>query len=100
MGNDPNIGLWGAAAGRSAEVQQLGARLVVCEARAEEVLAGFLHIQLSQWQSPAGQAYRNSVALEAVAMRRALECLREATAAVSGHARALLTSDCSWGGIP
>lgn len=100
MGENPDAGLWGAGARRSVEVQQLAARLLVCEARADEVLAGFWAIQMSQWQSPAGQAYRNRVALEAAALRRTLDCLREAAAAVSGHARAALTSDCPYGGSP
>jgi hypothetical protein len=98
MGSSPDTALWGAAAVRSAEVQQLAARIVVCEDRAAAVLAGFWEVQLSQWQSPAGRAYRDRVGAEAVAMRRALERLAEAAAAVSGHARAALTAGCSFGG--
>jgi hypothetical protein len=98
MGDDFGTGLWGVAAQRSGELQQLAARLVICEARAEEVFAGFWDIQMSQWQSPAGQAYRNQVSLQAVAMRRILDCLQEAAAVVNGHARAVLTSECSSGG--
>lgn len=98
MGEGPDAALWGSGARRSVEVQQLAARLLACEARADEVLAGFWAIQMSQWQSPAGQAYRNRVGLEAVALRRTVEALREAAASVSGHARAVLTSDCTYGG--
>lgn len=98
MGEDPGVGLWGSGAHRSVEVQQLAARLLICEARADEVLAGFWAIQMSRWQSPAGQAYRNRVGLEAVALRRTVEALREAAASVSGHARAVLTSECTHGG--
>jgi hypothetical protein len=68
-----------------------------CSDRTEEVLAGFHEIQLANWESPAGQAYRDSVSLQAVAVRRALDRLREASAAVAAHARAALTADCSPG---
>ena len=97
MGNDPTDGIWGTGLGVSLEVQELGRRVAQCTARAEEVLAGFHEIQLVNWESPAGQAYRDSVGLQAVAVRRALDRLREAAAAVAAHARAAMTADCSPG---
>ncbi|ELT44391.1 hypothetical protein ACJJV6_07310 [Arthrobacter nitrophenolicus] len=98
MGNDPGGSIWGVTAQRSAEVQQLAARLILCEARAEEVLAGFREIQMQEWQSPAGQAYRNTVSLQAAAMRRVLDSLHEAASSVTSHARAVLASECNYGG--
>lgn len=98
MGNDPGGGIWGVAAQRSSEVQQLAARMALCEARTEEVLAALWEIQMAEWQSPAGQAYRHTVSLQAAAIRRAVDRLHEAAAAAACHARAILTSECSYGG--
>lgn len=100
MGNDLADGIWGGGLRASLEVQELAARVSRCTERTEEVLAGFHDIQMLEWQSPAGRAYRDSVSLQAVAVRRALDRLQEASAAVAAHARAALTSDCSYGGRP
>lgn len=94
-GNELMDGIWGGGLDVSLEVQDVGRRVEQCSAAAEEVLAGFHGIQMEEWQSPAGQAYRDSVSLQAVAARRALDRIREASAAVAAHARAALTSDCS-----
>jgi hypothetical protein len=74
---------------RSYEVQQLAARVAGCAGRAEKVLAGFWEIQLLDWQSPAGRAYRDSVALQAAALGRARERLEDAMASVRRHAQAV-----------
>ncbi|UKA71059.1 hypothetical protein [Arthrobacter sp. FW306-06-A] len=95
MGNELMDGIWGSGLGVSLEVQEVGRRVAQCSESAEGVLSGFQDIQLLDWQSPAGQAYRDSVALQAVAVRRALDRVREASAAVAAHARAALTSECS-----
>ncbi|UUL76893.1 hypothetical protein NG819_04065 [Pseudarthrobacter sp. Fe7] len=87
--------IWGGGLGISSEVQEVGRKVALCSDKAEEVLAGFHGIQLLDWESPAGQAYRDSVSLQAVAIRRALDRIREASAAVAAHARAALTADCS-----
>ncbi|MFP5311352.1 MAG: hypothetical protein ACLGH7_02915, partial [Actinomycetes bacterium] len=88
-------GMWGNGLGISAAVQDVGRTVSRCSDQADEVLAGFHEIQLAEWQSPAGQAYRNAVSLQAMAVRRALDRIREASAAVAAHATAALTSDCS-----
>ena len=88
-------GIWGGGLDVSLEVQEVGRKVAQCADNAEGVLAGFHDIQLLDWQSPAGQAYRDSVALQAVAVRRALDRIQEASAAVAAHARAALTSECS-----
>ncbi|HEY1158030.1 MAG TPA: hypothetical protein VGE95_17300 [Arthrobacter sp.] len=88
-------GIWGGGLDVSLEVQEVGRKVAQCSDSAEGVVAGFHDIQLLDWQSPAGQAYRDSVALQAVAVRRALDRIQEASAAVAAHARAALTSECS-----
>jgi hypothetical protein len=77
---------------RSYEVQQLAARVASSAGRVEKVLAGFWEIQLLDWQSPAGRAYRDSVALQAAALGRARERLDAAAAAVSRHGHAVSAS--------
>ena len=94
-GSELMDGLWGSGLGISLAVEEVGRQVSTCSTSAEEALAGFHEIQLTDWQSPAGQAYRDSVSLQAVAARRALDRIREASAAVAAHARAALTSECS-----
>lgn len=94
MGNDPD-GIWGSAQRASGELQELSRRVAQCADRTEEILTGFRDIQLSDWESPAGKAYRDSVSLQAVTVRRALDRLRGASAAVAAHALAARSSDCS-----
>lgn len=81
---------------RVGQVQQLAARITACMVGADDILGNFRDIQLLQWQSPAGQAYRNSVALQAGALNRALEALREAQSAVQRHSRETLTAGCTY----
>ena len=86
-------GIRGGGLDVSLGVQEVGRKVSQSSDRTEEVLAGFHEIQMADWQSPAGQAYRDSVSLQAVAVRRALDRIREASAAVAVHARAALTAD-------
>ncbi|WP_457947126.1 hypothetical protein ACTAQI_15950 [Pseudarthrobacter sp. alpha12b] len=95
MGNDLMDGVWGGGLGISLEVQEVGRKVAQCSDRTAEVLAGFHEIRLVDWESPAGQAYRDSVSLQAVALRRAVDRIQEASAAVAVHARAALTAECS-----
>ncbi|VXA96422.1 Uncharacterized domain protein [Arthrobacter sp. 9AX] len=83
---------------RVAQVQQLAQRVAVCVGRGEEVLDGFRDIQLLQWESPAGRAYRDAVLLQSAALRRALEALIEAKAAVERHSQETLTAGCTYPG--
>lgn len=85
---------------RAAQVEQLAARVASCIDRGEEVLAGFREIQLQEWESPAGRAYRDTVSLQSAALRRALDALVEAKAAVKRHARETFTADCTYSGSP
>jgi hypothetical protein len=83
---------------RATQVDQLASRVAACLVSGEEILAGFRDIQLLQWESPAGRAYRDTVALQAVALRRCLESLAEARVAVERHSRETLVADCSYPG--
>ncbi|WP_104043766.1 hypothetical protein [Arthrobacter sp. ZGTC412] len=80
---------------RASQVEQLAGRVAFCAGRGEEVLDGFRDIQLLEWESPAGRAYRDAVSLQSAALRRALEALTEAKAAVDRHARETFTADCT-----
>lgn len=83
---------------RASQVHQLADRVAACLVSGEEILAGFRDIQLLEWESPAGRAYRNTVALQAAALRRCLESLTEARAAVERHGQETLVADCSYPG--
>jgi hypothetical protein len=85
---------------RVSQVKQLAERVAVCVGRGEEVLAGFRDIQLLQWESPAGRAYRDAVLLQSAALRRALEALTEARAAVERHSQETFTTGCTYPGTP
>jgi uncharacterized protein YukE len=87
MWNVLGDGMPGAADHVAADLMPLAGRLGSCMARVEEVIAGLRAIQLLDWQSPAGQAYRNTVARQEAALRQASECLAEAKAAVARHAQ-------------
>lgn len=100
MGNVLGDGLPGAAEHVAADVLPLVGRLAVCGARIEEVLAGLRDIQLVEWQSPAGHAYRNTVAGQDAALRQALDCLAEARAAVERYAQERITAAAAVSGRP
>ena len=72
---------------RAYEVLQLAGRVARCAERVESVVFSFREIQLLDWQSPAGRAYRNSVALQEVALGRARVRMHDAATAVHRHAR-------------
>lgn len=71
---------------RQSEVANLTARLASCLGRVERVIADFRQIQLLDWQSPAGRAYRNYVAVQEVALGRARVQLEEAVSVVNRYA--------------
>ncbi|MET1088541.1 MAG: hypothetical protein ABWY04_15710 [Arthrobacter sp.] len=83
---------------RAAQVKQLAERVAVCVGRGEEVLGSFRDIQLLHWESPAGRAYRDAVLLQSSALRRALEALTEAKAAVARHSQETFTAGCTYPG--
>ena len=71
---------------RSFELHLLAGRLEACAARLEEVLSRLSRLQLSDWQSPAGRAYRETAGLQVAALRRAGEQMDSAAASVRRHA--------------
>lgn len=89
MSTDVTAADMAACMSRGYEVQVLAARVEACLGRVDTVLAGFRGIQLLEWQSPAGRAYRNSVALQEAALGRARDRLEEAKASVRRHAQAV-----------
>lgn len=76
-----------ACASRSYEVQQLAARVASCAEQAGAVLAGLGRLELQDWQSPAGRAYRTTLSLQAASLRRARDGLQDAAAVVLRHAQ-------------
>jgi len=76
-----------ACASRSYEVQQLAARVASCAEQAGAVLAWLGRLELQDWQSPAGRAYRTTLSLQAASLRRARDGLQDAAAVVLRHAQ-------------
>lgn len=89
MRSDVTAADMAACMSRGSEVQQLAGRVDLCLGRAERVLGDFRQIQLLDWQSPAGRAYRNSIALQEVALGTARVRLEDALASVRRHANAV-----------
>ncbi|MFE4195650.1 hypothetical protein ACFRJ9_07290 [Paenarthrobacter sp. NPDC056912] len=74
-------------ASRSHDLQRLAWRLKVCVDQVDTVLASLRRTQLEDWLSPAGRAYRTTIALHASALMRARESLDGAAALVLRHSR-------------
>ncbi|BCW47381.1 hypothetical protein StoSoilB5_45650 [Arthrobacter sp. StoSoilB5] len=74
-------------ASRSHEVQRLAWRIKSCVDQTDVVLATLRRTQLEEWQSPAGSAYRTTIALHASALMRARESLEDAAASVLRHSQ-------------
>ena len=79
-------------ASRSYEVQLLAGRVEAGITEVEAVHRRLSQLELASWESPAGRAYRVSVGLQAVALRRAMEQLNHAAAAVRHHAQNVAVS--------
>lgn len=76
---------------RGAEIQKLGWRMVVCADQADAVLARLAQLQLEKWESPAGNAYRTTLAMQAASLRRGRDALRESAAVTFRHAQKVAT---------
>ncbi|MEV7663819.1 hypothetical protein [Paenarthrobacter sp. NPDC089316] len=74
-------------ASRSHEVQRLAWRMKSCVDQADAVLASLRKMQLEDWQSPAGRAYRTTIAVHASALVRVRERLDGAAAVVLRHSQ-------------
>ena len=81
-----------ACASRSFEVQQLAARVAACADQADAALSQLARLELQDWQSPAGRAYRASLSLHAASLRRSRNALQDAAAVVFRHARNVILS--------
>jgi hypothetical protein len=76
-----------ACSSRSVEVQLLAAQADTCAGEVDAVLAKLSQLQLADWQSPAGIAYRMNIGLQAAALRRARERIELAAQSIRRHAR-------------
>lgn len=76
-----------ACSSRSFQVQLLAAHADTCAGEVDAVLARLSQLQLADWQSPAGMAYRVSIGLQAAALRRARERMELAAQCIRRHAR-------------
>ena len=74
-------------ASRGHEVQRLAWRIKACVDKVDAVLSALRRAQLEQWQSPAGNSYRTTVAVQASALMRARQSLDDAAAAVLRHSQ-------------
>ena len=86
MGRDLTDAVWGSHEQLDAQLRSLVIRLASCSFRVDQVLGAFQDIQMLDWQSPAGRAYRDAVSLQAVSLRRALDRLEEAQHALARRA--------------
>jgi hypothetical protein len=76
-----------ACGSRSFEVQQLAWRVADFANSLDTSMLRFRRVQMAEWQSPAGQAYRTAISLQAAALGRARERLMEASEAVLRHSQ-------------
>ncbi|WP_258006531.1 hypothetical protein [Arthrobacter sp. AFG20] len=74
-----------ACSSRSFEVQLLAGRMEACAEQVDAVQARLAQLQLMDWQSPAGLAYRSSLRVQAVALCRAREGVLVAALALRRH---------------
>jgi hypothetical protein len=81
-----------ACASRAYEIQQLAARVAACADNTDAVLARLASVELRNWQSPAGRAYRTALSLQAASLRRSRTALQEAVAVVLRHAQSVAQS--------
>ncbi|MFC7847975.1 hypothetical protein ACFUTU_05810 [Arthrobacter sp. NPDC057388] len=74
-----------ACSSRSYEVQLLAGRMEACAEQIDAAQARLLQLQLMDWQSPAGLAYRSSLGKQALALARARDRVLAASLAVRQH---------------
>ena len=74
-----------ACSSRSYEVQLLAGRVEACAEQVEAVQARLRQLQLMDWQSPAGLAYRSNLRARAIALTSARDAVRAASLAVRRH---------------
>lgn len=79
-------------ASRSHEVQRLAWRIKRCVDQTDQVLATLRRTQLESWQSPAGRAYRTTIAVHASAVMRTRESLDTAAGLILRHSQNVAVS--------
>ena len=87
-----------ACSSRSFEVQQLAGRVEACAAQVDAVQARLTQLQLMDWQSPAGLAYRSSLRVQAAALSLARERVLAASLALRRHSERVARSALSAAG--
>ncbi|MBT2597400.1 hypothetical protein [Arthrobacter sp. ISL-72] len=87
-----------ACGSRSFEVQQLAWRVADFAYSVDTSMLRFRRLELAEWQSPAGEAYRTAISLQAAALGRARERLMAASEAVLRHSREVPVSPQRMGG--
>ena len=75
-----------ACSSRSFEVQLLAGRVEACAEQIEAVQARLSQLQLMEWRSPAGLAYRSRLRVQAVALGGAREKVLAAALVLRRHA--------------
>lgn len=87
-----------ACSSRSFEVQLLAGKVETCAEQLDAVRARLSQLQLMRWQSPAGQAYRSSLRVQAIALSGAREEVLAAALALRRHSLHVGSSSLSAGG--
>ncbi|MFD1212196.1 hypothetical protein ACFQ36_09095 [Arthrobacter sp. GCM10027362] len=83
----PPPGACCAAAGR--EVRLLAQRLLECEARLQELNGSLAGLELAAWESPAGQAFRRTLAQKRLRLDDAADRVRTAAGQVAAFGQAV-----------
>lgn len=83
---------WAGCTSRAYDIEQIGLRVERCLCQVRDALSALHQIQLLQWQSPAGHAYRAAVYERSLELQRALGGLENARTAISLHALAASVS--------
>lgn len=74
-----------ACSSRSFEVQLLAGQVEACAEAVDAAQARLLQLQLVDWRSPAGLAYRSRLGVQSAALSRARERVLAASLAVRRH---------------
>jgi len=74
-----------ACSSRTYEVQLLAGRMEACAEQVDAAQARLSQLQLMDWQSPAGLAYRSSLRVQAAALSGAREGVLAAALALRRH---------------
>lgn len=85
----PDVGSGAFGVARGVHLEVLPGRIGGCSDDADRILAGLRAVQLLDWQSPAGRAYRSRVEDQCRSLWLAGQALQAARAAVTRHVEAV-----------